>query len=86
MVTGLADGVLFGVHLEPEGLHPEACLLCIPDDVFESEPDNTGNTIQALRRGVAGRVDQMALAKLLQSHSMGNYTVLTTLSEYYHDA
>ena len=58
LVTGLADGVLFGVHLELEELHPKDSLLHIPDDVFESEPDNTGDAIQALQRGVTGLIDQ----------------------------
>ena len=86
LVTGLADGELFGVCLEPEGLHPDVSLLRIPNNVFESEPDNTGDAIHALRRGVTGCVDQMALAELLQYCSMDNYTVLAALSEYYHDA
>ena len=40
LITGLVDGVLFGVRLEPERLHPEDSLLCISDNVIESEPDN----------------------------------------------
>ena len=51
LVTGLADGELFGVCLEPERLHSDDSLLRIPNDVFKSEPDNTGDAIQALRRG-----------------------------------
>ena len=86
LITGLADGVLFGVRLEPERLHPGDSLLCIPNNVIESEPDNTGNVIQALQREITGRVDQMTLAELLRSHSMDDHTVLTApLSEYYHD-
>ena len=75
----------FGVHLEPERLHPEDSLLCIPDNVIESEADNTGSVIQALHREITGHVDQMTLAVLLHSHSMDDHTVLAALSEYYHD-
>ena len=45
LITGLADGVLFGVRLEPEGLHPEDSLLRISNNVFDSEPDNTGDVM-----------------------------------------
>ena len=85
MITGLADGVLFGVRLEPERLHPEDSLLRIPNNVIESEPNNTGNVIQALRREVTGCVDQMTLTELLHCHSMDNHTVLAALSEHYHN-
>ena len=81
LVTGLADGELSGVCLEPERLHPQDSLLRIPDDVFESEAGNTGDAIQALWRGVIGCVDQLAPAKLLQSHSMDDYTVLAALTK-----
>ena len=85
MIFGLADGILFGVRLEPEGLHPEDSLFRILDDIFESEPKNTGDVIQALQRGVTGCVDQMALDKLPRSRSMDDYTMLAAFSEYYHD-
>ena len=85
LITGLADDALFGVRLEPEVFHPKDSLLHIPEDVFESDPDNTGDVVQALWREVTGRVDQMALAELLWSHSMEDYTVLAALFEYYHD-
>ena len=85
LMTGLADGVLFGVRLEPERLHPKESIMRIPDDVIESEPKNTGSVIQALRREVTGRVGQMTLAKLLRSRSMDNHIVLAALSEYYHN-
>ena len=45
LVTGLADGELFGVRLEPDKVHPQDSLLHIPDDVFECEPENTGDAI-----------------------------------------
>ena len=51
LITGLADDELFGVCLEPEVFHPKDSLLRILDGVFQSEPANTGNPIQALRRG-----------------------------------
>ena len=57
----------------------------IPDNVIESEPDNTGNMIQALRREVTGHADQMTLTKLLRSRSMDDHTVIAALSEYYRD-
>ena len=85
LITGLADGVMFGVRLELERLHSEDSILCIPNDIIELEPNNTGNVIQALQREVTGRVDQMTLAKLLRSHNMDNHTVLAALSEYYRE-
>ena len=57
LVTGLAGGELFGVRPEPERVHPQDSLLRIPNDVFECEPKNTGDVIQALRRGVTGDAD-----------------------------
>ena len=84
LITYLADGVLSGVRLELERLHPKDSLMCIPNNVIESEPDNTGNVIQALRMEITGGVDQMTPAELLCSHSMDDHTVFAALSEYYH--
>ena len=50
------DGMMFGVRLEPERLHPEDSLLRIPKDFIEIGPDNTGNLIQALHREVTDPV------------------------------
>ena len=54
LLTGLADGVIFDVPLKPERLFPDDALLCIPDDIIETEPDNADNVVQALWEDVTG--------------------------------
>ena len=85
LLTGLEDGMIFDVHLKPECLHPDDTLLCIPDDIIDSEPVNADNMIQALREEVSGPVSQMTLAGILHSHNVDAHTILDTLNEYFHN-
>ena len=54
LLAGLADGVIYNVPLKPERLFPDDALLCIPDDIIETEPDNADNVVQALWEDVTG--------------------------------
>jgi len=65
LISELADDELFGVRLEPEILHPQDSVLRIPDDIFASEPDNSGDVIQNLRERITEPADQLILAELL---------------------
>ena len=85
LLTSLADGIIFDARLEPEHLHPDATLLCIPYDVIDSEPGNANNVIQALREEVSGHANQMTLAGILHSHNVDAHTVLDALTEYFHN-
>ena len=58
LLTGLADGVIYGVPLRPERLFPDDVVLCIPDDVINDEPDNAGEVVQALWDEGTGRPHQ----------------------------
>ena len=79
-LTGLADGILYGVRLEPERLDPNATLLCIPDNLIDLEPANANNVVQALWEDVSGPIQQMTLASILHSHHVDTDTVLNVLT------
>ena len=83
LISELADEELFGIRLDPKVLYPQDSVLCIPDDIFASEPDNPDQVIQCLRHQITAPADQLVLADLLRSHIMDDYTVLAALSEYY---
>ena len=73
------------MRLEPERLHPNDTLLCMPDNIIESEPVNEDNVIQALLEEVACPINQMTLADILHSCNVDTHTVLNALTEYFHD-
>ena len=65
LLTGLAAGIIFDVQLNPECLHPDNTLICIPEDIIDSEPVNADNVIRAFREEVTGHVNHMTLADIL---------------------
>ena len=85
-MTGLADGVIYGVPLRPERLSPTDVVLRIPDDVIDDEPNNADEVVQALRDEVLGPINQMALADILNTHHVGAHTVLHALIEYFRES
>ena len=85
LLSELADDELFGARLNPKILYPQDSVLRIPNDIFASEPDNSGNVIQNLRERITAPADQLVPAELLRSHSMDDDTVLPALPEYYCD-
>jgi hypothetical protein len=86
LLTGLADGVIYGVPLRPERLSPTDVVLRIPDDVIDDEPNNADEVVQALRDEVSGPVNQMALANILNMHHVDAHTVLRALIEYFRES
>ena len=56
LLLGLADGVIFDVQLKPEHFFPDDVLLCIPDNIIDTEPVNAGKVIQALPEEVTGPI------------------------------
>ena len=45
LLTGLADGVIYGVPLRSERLFPDHVFLRIPDDIINDEPNNASEDI-----------------------------------------
>ena len=83
LVMGLADVMLYGVCLKPENLDPYATLLCLPDDLIDSEPENADDVIQVLQEEILVPIQQLTLASILHSHHVDTDTVVDALTAWF---